>query len=82
MIYDYTTLSRWFELVFGLTLFVGFYTRLSAFLVALHLLDITFTVGYSAIGVKDFGLSISALAVFLSGSDIWSVDKIFEKETV
>lgn len=74
--------NGWFELVFGSALLVGFYTRLSAFLITLHLLDITLIVGYSAIGVRDFGLSISALSVFLSGSDIWSVDKIFEKEEV
>jgi uncharacterized membrane protein YphA (DoxX/SURF4 family) len=74
--------NGWFELVFGLALFVGFYTRLSAFLIAIHLLHITITVGYSAIGVRDFGLAISALSVFLSGSDIWSIDKVFEKETV
>ena len=74
--------NGWFELVFGLTLFFGFYTRLSAFFIAIHLLHITITVGYSASGVRDFGLAISALSVFLSGSDIWSVDKVFEKETV
>lgn len=74
--------NGWFELIFGLALLVGFYTRLSAFLIAMHLLDITFTVGYSAIGVRDFGLAISALSVFLSGPDIWSIDKVFEKETV
>ena len=74
--------NGWFELIFGLALLVGFYTRLSAFLIAMHLLDITFIVGYSAIGVRDFGLAISALSVFLSGPDIWSIDKVFEKETV
>ena len=74
--------NGWFEFVFGLTLLFGFYTRLSALLIALHLLDITFTVGYGAVGVRDFGLSISALSVFLSGSDALSVDKVFEKDTV
>ncbi len=69
-------LNAWFEIVFGLLLLVGFYTRPVALLVALHLLDITFTVGYGAIGVRDFGLTLSAIAIFANGYDKLSVDKI------
>lgn len=73
-------LNAWFEIVFGLLLLVGFYTRPVALLVALHLLDITFTVGYGAIGVRDFGLAMSAMAIFVNGYDKLCVDKISTRD--
>lgn len=63
-----------FEVVFGLCLLFGFFTRVSSLLLALHLLSITFTVGYNAIGVRDFGLSMAAIALFLLGPHKYSVD--------
>ncbi|HUD04316.1 MAG TPA: DoxX family protein [Candidatus Paceibacterota bacterium] len=64
-----------FEITFGLALFLGFYTRFVAFLLALHLIDITFIVGYSAIGVRDFGLCIATIAIWLNGRDFLSLDR-------
>jgi uncharacterized membrane protein YphA (DoxX/SURF4 family) len=72
-------LNGWTELFLGLLLLVGFYTRFVALIVALHLLNITITVGYNAIGVRDFGLTLAAVSIFLKGHDMWSVDHIFEK---
>jgi uncharacterized membrane protein YphA (DoxX/SURF4 family) len=56
------------ELVFGTSMLFGFFTRVSAFILALHLVDITFTLGYNSIGVRDFGLTIATLAIFLNGT--------------
>jgi len=53
-----------FEIIFGTALLLGFFTQLSAFLLALHMLDITFTVGFDSIGVRDFGLSIATIVIF------------------
>ena len=64
-----------FEITFGLALFLGFYTRFVAFLLALHLMDITFIVGYSSIGIRDFGLSIAVIAIWLNGRDFLSLDR-------
>ena len=69
-----------FEIVFGLCLLTGYFTRTTALLLALHMLDITFTVGYSSIGVRDFGLAIATLAVFLYGTDVWCLDNFFGKK--
>ena len=69
-----------FEIVFGLCLLGGYFTRISAFLLALHMLDITFTVGYTSVGVRDFGLSIAAISIFLYGIDCWCFDKFLLKK--
>ncbi len=58
-----------FELVFGLMLVFGWQTRIAALLLGLHLLDIMYVVGYGEIGVRDFGLAIATLVVFMNGPD-------------
>lgn len=68
-----------FEIVFGLCLISGYFTSITALLLALHMLDITFTVGYTGVGVRDFGLSIATIAVFLNGVDKWSLDAYLSK---
>ena len=68
-----------FEIVFGLCLLFGFFTRTTALLLALHILDITYVVGYNAVGVRDFGLSIATIALFLYGMDSVSLDAWFQK---
>ncbi|MFA6407350.1 MAG: DoxX family protein [Candidatus Paceibacterota bacterium] len=68
-----------FEIVFGLALLFGFFTRVSAFLLAVHMLDITLVVGYNAIGVRDYGIAIATLAVFFFGPDLWSYDTFLKK---
>lgn len=74
---DLIYLNGIFEIVFGLFLLAGFYTRFVALMLALHLLDITYTVGYSAIGVRDLGLGISTFAIFFLGSDSACIDRVF-----
>ena len=58
-----------FELIFGLALLFGYKTRIIALLLALHLFDIMYVVGYGEIGVRDFGLAIATLVVSMNGSD-------------
>jgi len=67
-----------FEVIFGGLLFFGVYTRWVALFLALHLLDITYTVGYGAIGVRDFGLAIATLSIFFYGPSPFSVDLFFD----
>ena len=69
----------WFEIIFGTLLLLGIFSRITALLLALHMLHITFTVGYNGIGVRDFGLAMGMIAVFLQGPDVWSLDKFFYK---
>ena len=68
-----------FEIVFGICLLVGYFTRMSALLLALHLLGIIANVGYTPIGVRDFGLLMATIAVFLYGIDSWCLDKFLVK---
>lgn len=68
-----------FEIIFGLFLLTGYFTRVTAFLLAFHMIDIAFVVGYSSIGIRDFGLSVATISVFLYGPDSWSIDYLLEK---
>ncbi|MDB5254356.1 MAG: hypothetical protein JWL80_422 [Parcubacteria group bacterium] len=68
-----------FEVVFGLALLTGFFTRITALLLALHMFDIMYVVGYNEIGIRDFGLAVATLAIFLYGVDNYSLDRKFRK---
>lgn len=72
-------LNAWFELTFGTLMIMGFYTRIVAFFLAIHLFGIVFTLGYNQTGVRDFGLSIALLAISLYGTSSWSLDEYFER---
>jgi uncharacterized membrane protein YphA (DoxX/SURF4 family) len=67
-------LNAVFELIFGILLLIGWKVRISALLLALHLFDIMYIVGYGEIGVRDFGLGMATLSVFMSGPDELSLD--------
>jgi hypothetical protein len=66
-------LNAVFELIFGLALLFGWQTRIVALLLALHLFDIMYVVGYGEIGVRDFGLALATFTVFMNGSDLLCV---------
>jgi len=66
-----------FEVIFGLLLLIGLFTRLSSFLLFLHLLIIIIGLGYNDIAVRDFGLALATLAIFLHGPDKWCLDRKF-----
>ncbi|MBU6427311.1 DoxX family membrane protein [Patescibacteria group bacterium] len=59
-----------FELVMGILLVFGWRTRIVALLLALHLFDIMWTVGYGEIGARDFGLAVATLVIAMNGPDI------------
>jgi|GEM_PF-337596 uncharacterized membrane protein YphA (DoxX/SURF4 family) len=64
-----------FEFVFGILLLFGWQTRVVALLLALHLFDIMYVVGYGEIGVRDFGLAVATFAVFMNGQDILCIQQ-------
>lgn len=68
-------LNGWLEIVAGILLFLGFFTRIVGTILALHLLGIVFSVGYTAVGVRDFGLTIALISIVLNGEDSWSLDR-------
>jgi hypothetical protein len=73
-------LNAVFELVLSVALIVGVYTRLAGLLAALHIAQITLMMGYNAIGVRDFGLAMASLSIFLRGDDEFSVTKLLSKK--
>lgn len=70
-----------FEVIGGVFLILGVYTRLAAFLLALHLFGITFTIGWNALGVRDFGLAIATSVIFLQGAGGLSFDNKRQAES-
>ena len=68
-------INGWLEIIGGVLLALGLWTRWVAFALSLHLFFIAYEVGYNDIGVRDFVLAVSALAVSLFGPDTCSLDK-------
>lgn len=58
-----------FEIIFGLLLILGIFTRLAAFLLGIHLLGISITLGWSAVAIRDYGLAFATLSIVLNGPD-------------
>lgn len=67
-----------FEIVFGLCLLAGFYTRIVALFLALHMIHVFLTIlmaqGLNGIAIRDFGLVVAAVTLFMLGEHGWSVD--------
>lgn len=58
-------LNALFEVVAAVCLVMNWYVRLVALLLSLHLFTIVGDVGFSAIGVRDFGLAAAMLSLAL-----------------
>ena len=69
-----------FELVFGTALILGLFSRLCSLLLAIHMFDVTFIVGFDALGMRDLGLAIASLSIFLYGPDVLSLENYLFKE--
>lgn len=64
-----------FETVVGVMLLLGILTRLCAFAFIVHLMVIIIGLGYNDVAIRDVGLLLATLSVFLQGSDAWCLDK-------
>lgn len=51
------------EVTLGALLLIGVFTRISALVLGLHLAFITYSIGLSEIGVRDFGLTFATLGL-------------------
>jgi len=72
------------EIILGILLLIGLWTRIVAIIIALHLAQITFTVvgGLSnPTGIRDFGLTVAAISIALNGSDKFSLDSKLKKNS-
>lgn len=52
-----------FEIVLASLLAMGFFVRITSFILALHLILIAFDFGFSATGIRDIGLVLSSFAL-------------------
>ncbi len=64
-----------FEIILGVFLLVGFYTRISALLLSLHTLAIAISLGYNDVAIRDMGIALATFSVFISGDDEWCIDR-------
>ncbi len=62
-----------FNSIIGLLLVVGFFTRIAALFAMLHLIGVLVSLGYNDIAIRDFGLLLATLSVFLYGKDSWCI---------
>jgi uncharacterized membrane protein YphA (DoxX/SURF4 family) len=69
-----------FEIIFGTALLFGIFTRFVAFILFLHMAHITIMVGLDSIGVRDFGLSIAMLVVWINGRDLCGLDNFIHRK--
>lgn len=63
-----------FETIAGILLLIGLFTRIVAFIAALHLLGIAVSLGYNDIAIRDIGLAIMAASLVFSGAGPLSLD--------
>ncbi|MEK6839731.1 MAG: DoxX family membrane protein, partial [Nanoarchaeota archaeon] len=62
------------EILLGGLLLIGFLIRPVALLLCVHLLTIIVSLGYNDIAVRDVGLMLVTISIFLGGADKWSLD--------
>jgi len=71
------------EVIIGLALIFGFYTRLFSFLTASILFVIMVSLGFNDVTVRDFGLFMMAVSLIISGAGELSLDnKIKSKKSL
>ena len=68
------------EVVLGVCLVAGLFVRLSAVILALHLIGIISSLGYNAVAVRDFGLMMATIVVALNGSDQFCLSEKMKKK--
>jgi len=68
-----------FNFIVGGLLLIGLFTRLAALLGVLHLIGVISVLGYNDIAIRDFGLMLASLSIFLHGPDKWCLDMKIKK---
>jgi len=66
----FVLLNGGFEIVAGILILFGIFTRIVAFLLFLHMASIVFDVGLTLIGVRDIGIATACLALALLGKKL------------
>lgn len=69
-----------FEALFGLFLLLGLFTRVSSLALSINILILVFGLGYNDIAIRDIGLMVATLSIFLHGISIYSLDNILKNK--
>lgn len=64
-----------FNLIVGVLLIIGIFTKIAALLSSLHLIGVIISLGYNDISIRDFGLLLAALSIFFNGPDKFCIQK-------
>ena len=67
-------INGWLETIAGILLAAGFLTRWVTLILTVHMFVLVFEIGLNDIGVRDFGLAMATLSLFLFGKDDYSLD--------
>ncbi|MCF7871953.1 DoxX family protein [Candidatus Woesearchaeota archaeon] len=70
----YVIINGLIEILLGAALIIGIFTRPVSILLSAHLLIISISLGYNDIMIRDMGLTLATIAIFLYGPDKWSLD--------
>ncbi|MDD5050701.1 MAG: DoxX family protein [Candidatus Pacebacteria bacterium] len=73
-------INSWFEIIFGIALLVGFQTRIVALVLALHIFDIAYTLGYGSVAIRDVGLALATLSIAMADAPELSFDMFLAKK--
>lgn len=61
------------ESVMGTMLVFGILTRFASAVLALHMVGIIISVGYNPLAIRDFGLLVALITIFINGKDSYSL---------
>ena len=79
--YRFILINSLFDMLLGMLLLMGIFTRIVASLAVIHLGGIIIISGYSDIVIRDFGLLLAALAIALRGADEWCLETRWKKHS-
>ena len=67
------------ETLFGILLVLGLLTRASSAVLTIYLLMITAHLGYNDVMIRNLGLTLAMLSVFLQGPDLFCIESRWKK---
>lgn len=75
---NFLYIQGFIEALIGVLLILGILVRISAFIAALILLVIIFTLGFNDLALRDFGLLTIAISLIILGNDDFTIKSIFK----
>ncbi|MEK6860422.1 MAG: DoxX family protein [Nanoarchaeota archaeon] len=64
------------EMVIGLFVFIGFFTRIFATIASVILLAIIVSIGFNEVAARDITILITTISLIFSGSNIFCIDNL------